>query len=80
MTKNKIKFYDNSIVEFTYDYSAKNKGEWQKNKNDKLKTRIEEFPLSLVKNTYQFHNSMQNTKLGDLKSLKIKTELVYQYK
>jgi hypothetical protein len=70
------------IVEFTYDYSAKNKnkGKWEKNKNNKLKTRIEEFPLSLVRNTYEFYNSMQNTKVVDLKSSKTKTEFAYQHK
>ena len=68
------------IVEFTYDYSAKNKGKWEKNKNNKLKTRIEEYPLSLVRNTYEFYNSMQNTKVVDLKSSKTKTEFAYQYK
>lgn len=68
------------IVEFTYNYSAKNKGKWEKNKNNKLKTRIEEFPLSLVRNTYEFYNSMQNTKVVDLKSSKTKTEFAYQYK
>ena len=67
-------------MEFTYDYSAKNKGKWEKNKNNKLKTRIEEYPLSLVRNTYEFYNSMQNTKVVDLKSSKTKTEFAYQYK
>ena len=68
------------IVEFTYDYSAKNKGNGKKNKSDKLKTQIEEFPLSLVRNTYDFYNSMQDTKVVDLKSSKTKTEFAYQYK
>jgi len=68
------------IVEFTYDYSAKNNGKGEKNKNNKLKTQIEEFPLSLVRNTYDFYNSMQDTKVVDLKSSKTKTEFAYQYK
>ena len=69
------------IVEFTYDYSAVNKGKEEKNKNNnKLKTRIEEFPISLVRNTYEFYNSFQNTKVVDLKSSKTKTEFAYQYK
>jgi uncharacterized protein YjbK len=68
------------IVEFTYDYSAKNKEQWQKNKKDELKTRIEEFPVSLVRNTYQFYNSMQDTKVVDLKSSRTKTEFAYKYK
>ena len=69
------------IVEFTYDYSAVNKRKEEKNKNNnKLKTRIEEFPISLVRNTYEFYNSFQNTKVVDLKSSKTKTEFAYQYK
>jgi uncharacterized protein YjbK len=68
------------IVEFTYDYSAIKKRKVEKNKNNKLKTRIEEFPLSLVRNTYEFYNSLQNTKVVDLKSSKTKTEFAYQYK
>jgi len=46
-----------------------------KNKNNKLKTRIEEFPLSLVRNTYEFYNSMQNTKVVDLKVFKNKNRI-----
>ena len=45
-----------------------------------MKILIEEFPISLVKNTYEFYSSLQNTKVVDLKSSKTKTEFVYQYK
>jgi uncharacterized protein YjbK len=68
------------IVEFTYDYSAINKSKEEKNKNKKLKPTIEEFPISLVRNTYEFYSSLQNTKVVDLKSSKTKTEFAYQYK
>ena len=68
------------IVEFTYDYSAINKRKEGKNINDKLKPPIEEFRISLVRNTYEFYNSLQKTKVVDLKSSKTKTEFAYQYK
>ncbi|MGB9169027.1 MAG: hypothetical protein WCB31_08890 [Nitrososphaeraceae archaeon] len=68
------------IVEFTYDYSAINKKEEEKNKNNKMKISIEEFPLFLVRNTYEFYSSLQDTKVVDLKSSKTKTEFAYQYK
>lgn len=67
------------IVEFTYDYSAINKSK-EKNKNNKLKRPIEVFPMSLVRNTYEFYNSLQNTKVADLKSSKTKTDFAYQFK
>lgn len=68
------------IVEFTYDYSAINKSKEEKNKNNKLKPTIEVFPIFLVRNTYEFYNSLQNTKVVDLKSSKTKTEFAYEYK
>ena len=68
------------IVEFTYDYSAINKRKEEKNKNNKMKTRIEEFPICLVGNTYEFYNSLQDTKVVAIKSSKTKTEFAYQYK
>jgi hypothetical protein len=68
------------IVEFTYVYSVINKSKKEKKKNNKLKTRIEEFPTSLVRKTYEFYNSLQKTKVVDLKSSKTKTEFAYQFK
>ena len=42
---------------------------------------IEEFPFSLVRNTYQFYNSLQDRKkIIDLKSSKTKTDFAYKYK
>ncbi len=69
------------IVEFTYDYSAINKKEEEeKNKSNKVKISIEEFPLFVVRNTYELYSSLQDTKVVDLKSSKTKTEFAYQYK
>ncbi|HEX2405990.1 MAG TPA: hypothetical protein VHJ38_02175 [Nitrososphaeraceae archaeon] len=72
------------IVEFTYDYAAikkKEEGKEQKKGKKKEKILIEEFPFSLVRNTYQFYNSLQNRKkIVDLKSSKTKTDFVYKYK
>ncbi len=50
------------IVEFTYDYAAikkKEEGKEQNKGKKKEKILIEEFPFSLVRNTYQFYNSLQ---------------------
>ena len=69
------------IVEFTYDYAAIKKKEEGKeqNKVKKEKILIEEFPFSLVRNTYQFYNSLQDRKkIVDLKSSKTKTDFVYK--
>ncbi len=52
------------IVEFTYDYAVikiKEEGKEQNNVK-KEKILIEEFPFSLVRNTYQFYNSLQDRK------------------
>ena len=81
MPKNKSKPI---IVEFTYDYDAikkKEEGKQQNKGNKETKTSIEEFPFSLVRNTYQFYNSLQDRKkIVDLKSSKTKTEFVYKCK
>ena len=71
------------IVEFTYNYAAIKKKEEGKeqNKCKKEKILIEEFPFSLVRNTYQFYNSLQDIKkIVDLKSSITKTDFVYKYK
>lgn len=72
------------IVEFTYDYAAikkKEEGKEQNKGRKKEKILIEEFPFSLVRNTYQFYNSLQDRKkIVDLKSSKTKTDFVYKYK
>ena len=71
------------IVEFTYDYAAikKKEGGNKQNKGKKEKILIEEFPFSLIRNTYQFYNSLQDrNKIVDLKSSKTKTEFAYKYK
>jgi uncharacterized protein YjbK len=63
------------IVEFTYDYAAikkKEEGKEQNKGKKKEKILIEEFPFSLVRNTYQFYNSLQNRK-------KIVVYVVIQY-
>jgi uncharacterized protein YjbK len=63
------------IVEFTCDYAAikkKEEGKEQKKGKKKEKILIEEFPFSLVRNTYQFYNSLQNRK-------KIVVYVVIQY-
>jgi len=72
------------IVEFTYDYDAimkKEEGKEQNKGKKEKKILIEEFPFSLVRNTYQFYNSLQDRKkIVDLKSSKTKTEFAYKYK
>ena len=72
------------IVEFTYDYDAIKKKEEGKEQNKGKKEKkilIEEFPFSLVRNTYQFYNSLQDRKkIVDLKSSRTKTEFAYKYK
>lgn len=62
------------IVEFTYSYSA------IRPKSDKKNKLIEEFPLSIVGNTYQFYNSLQKIRMADLCGSKTKTEFAYTYK
>lgn len=62
------------IVEFTFDYSAKKR----KNSIDKL--LMEEFPLSLVQNAYEFYHALQDSRIVDLESSKTKTCFVYDYK
>ena len=72
------------IVEFTYDYDAIKKKEDGKEQNKgkkETKTLIEEFPFSLVRNAYQFYNSLQDRKkIVDLESSKTKTEFAYKCK
>ncbi|MGB5090956.1 MAG: hypothetical protein WBN72_08445 [Nitrososphaeraceae archaeon] len=69
-----------AIVEFTYSYRAINSSPSISNKRNKENTLIEEFPLSLVRNTYEFYNSLQKTKVADLRFSKTKTEFAYTYK
>jgi uncharacterized protein YjbK len=68
------------IVEFTYSYRAINASPSISNKRNKENTLIEEFPLSLVRNTYEFYKSLQKTKVADLSASKTKTEFAYTYK
>jgi len=72
------------IVEFTYDYAAikkKEEGKEQTKDKKEKKILIEEFPFSLVRNTYQFYNSFQDRKkIVDLRSSKTKTEFAYKHK
>ena len=62
------------IVEFTFDYSAKKR----KNSIDKL--LMEEFPLSLVQNAYEFYHALQDSRIVALESSKTKTCFAYDYK
>jgi hypothetical protein len=70
------------IVEFTYSYVAIGPSPPLSNKGNKKNTLIEEFPLSLVRNTYQFYKSLQKTRIAiaDLDASKTKTEFAYTYK
>jgi hypothetical protein len=68
------------IVEFTYSYVAISPSSSISNKSNKKNTLIEEFPLSLVRNTYQFYKSLQKTRMADLSTSKTKTEFAYTYK
>jgi hypothetical protein len=69
-----------AIVEFTYSYRAINPSPSISNKSNKEDTLIEEFPLPLVRNTYEFYKSLQKTKVADLSASKTKTEFAYTYK
>jgi hypothetical protein len=68
------------IVEFTYSYGAIKTSPPISNKSNKENTLIEEFPLSIVRNTYEFYKSLQKTKLANLSASKTKTEFAYAYK
>ena len=58
------------IVEFTFDYDAIKKGD----------PMIEEFPLSLVRNSYEFYHSLQDRRIVALDFSKTKTSFAYQYR
>lgn len=45
------------IVEFTFEYKVR---------ENKKKMIIEEFPLTLVKNTYEFHKVLQDRRIVEL--------------
>jgi hypothetical protein len=68
------------IVEFTYSYLSIRQSPSISNKGNKEYTLIEEFPLSIVRNTYEFYNSLQKTRIADLGASKTKTEFAYTYK
>jgi uncharacterized protein YjbK len=68
------------IVEFTYSYKAIKPKSSISNKCNKHSTLIEEFPITLVRNTYDFYKSMQKTEVADLKASKTKTEFAYAFK
>jgi hypothetical protein len=69
-----------AIVEFTYSYKSISPSPSISNKSNKEETLIEEFPLPLVRNTYEFYKSLQKTKVADLSASKTKTEFAYTYK
>jgi hypothetical protein len=69
-----------AIVEFTYSYKAVKLSPSMSNKSNKDDKLIEEFPLSIVRNTYEFYRSIQKTKVADLHASKTKTEFAYTYK
>ena len=68
------------IVEFTYSYVAIGPSPSISNKSNKKNTFIEEFPLSIVENTYEFYKSLQKTSIADLSATTTKTEFAYTYK
>jgi hypothetical protein len=68
------------IVEFTYSYKAIKTNSSISNKYNRQGTLIEEFPITLVRNTYDFYKSLQKTKVADLEATKTKTEFAYAYK
>jgi hypothetical protein len=69
-----------AIVEFTYSYRAIKPSPSKSNKRNKDNKLIEEFPLSIVRNTYEFYKSLQKTNVVDLRASKTKTEFAYTYK
>ena len=58
------------IVEFTFDYDAIKRGT----------SSMEEFPLSLVRNSYEFYHSLQDRRIVALDFSKTKTSFAYQYR
>lgn len=68
------------IVEFTYSYKVIEVDPVLENNENKEREFIEEFPLSLVRNTYEFYKSLQNTEIADLSASKTKTEFAYSFK
>jgi hypothetical protein len=61
------------IVEFTFDYGAKD----QSGKNRML---LEDFPHSIVRKADKFYLLLQKQKIADPNTTKTKTEYVYTYK
>lgn len=62
------------IVEFTYNYSAKDRD------SDSNGILLEEFPRSLVKEGDKLYLALQEQRIVDLDVAKTKTEYAYQYK
>ena len=62
------------IIEFTYNYSAKDPDEKSKG------MLLEEFPRSLVREADKLYMSLQEHRIVDLDVAKTKTEYAYQYK
>ena len=58
------------IVEFTFDYGSTKKGT----------SSMEEFPLSLVRNSYEFYHALQDRRIVALDFSKTKTSFAYQYR
>lgn len=58
------------IVEFTFDYDAIKRG----------RSSMEEFPLSLVRNSYEFYHALQDRRIVALDFSKTKTSFAYQYR
>lgn len=69
-----------AIVELTYSYKAIKPSPTVSNKINKDNKLIEEFPLSLVRNTYEFYRSIQKMKVADFHASKTKTEFAYTFK
>jgi hypothetical protein len=68
------------IVEFTYSYKVIEVDSVSEKNKNKERELIEEFPLSLVNNTYEFYKSLQDTEIADLRASKTKTEFAYNFK
>jgi uncharacterized protein YjbK len=68
-----------AIVEFTYSYKAEKPSPSMSNKSNKDDKLIEEFPLSIVRNTYEFYRSIQKTNVADPHASKTKTDFAYSY-
>ena len=69
--EDKIKNYSPSIVEFTFNYEARDSSE-------KNTTLLEEFSPTIVRKTNSFYHWVQDDEIADLHTTKTKTQFAYK--